>query len=153
MDFLLGRFHGKLHSRSFPELSENVKEKQPVRQMSDNQPSITLTKLGGSSTRLPVASTRWFYYKIHKLEFENNLKFIFRLPNVETNSKNNTQSSPCKNPYSFAPNFKQKSQRGLQSSDSVFGESIGEISWIKKLGFKSIFCEIKNTGFCTLENL
>ena len=59
---------------------------------------------------------------------ENNLKFIFRLPNVETNSKSNTPSSPSKNPYSFAPNFKQK--RVLQSSDSVFGETIGEMGKI-----------------------
>jgi hypothetical protein len=57
ISFILGRFHGKLHSRSFPELSENVKEKQPVRQMSDNQPSIAISKLGGS-TKLPVASTK-----------------------------------------------------------------------------------------------
>lgn len=56
---LLARFHGKLHSRSFPELSsENVKEKLPVRQMSDNQPSITITKLNGN-TKLPVASTKY----------------------------------------------------------------------------------------------
>jgi hypothetical protein len=55
--FVLARFHGKLHSRSFPELSENVKEKQPVRkQMSDNQ-AVSVCKLS-SSTKLPVALTK-----------------------------------------------------------------------------------------------
>lgn len=41
-----GRFHGKLQSRSFPELSDAVKEKPPVRQLSENQ------------SKLPVASTK-----------------------------------------------------------------------------------------------
>jgi hypothetical protein len=54
---LSGRFHGKLHSRSFPELSENVKEKVPVRQMSDNQPQTVTVKLG-QSNKIPVASTK-----------------------------------------------------------------------------------------------
>jgi hypothetical protein len=55
-----GRFYGKLQSRSFPELSDNVKEKQPVRQMSDNSPSTITLKLGqNNKQQLPVASTKY----------------------------------------------------------------------------------------------
>jgi hypothetical protein len=53
--------------------------------------------------------------------------FFFRLPIVETSVKSNTQSSPCKNPYSFAPAYVNKAPRVLQSSDAVFGESIGRV--------------------------
>ena len=53
---VLGRFYGKLQSRSFPELSDNVKEKLPVRQMSDNLPTVTV-KIG-QNNKQPVASTR-----------------------------------------------------------------------------------------------
>lgn len=45
---------------------------------------------------------------------------------METSVKSNTQTSPCKNPYSFAPAYVNKGQRVLQSSDAVFGESIGK---------------------------
>jgi hypothetical protein len=55
-NFFAGRFYGKLQSRSFPELSESVKEKQPVRQMSDNQPTVTAK--GGQMSKQQVASTK-----------------------------------------------------------------------------------------------
>lgn len=44
---------------------------------------------------------------------------------VDTTIKSSTQPSPCKNPYSFAPAYVNKAPRVLQSSDAVFGESIG----------------------------
>jgi hypothetical protein len=56
LNFISGRFHGKLHSRSFPELSE----KQPIRQLSDNaQPTVTVKM--GQNNKQPVASTKYIY--------------------------------------------------------------------------------------------
>lgn len=52
---VLGRFYGKLQSRSFPELSDAVKEKPPVRQLSENQSSSSRH----GQTKLPVASTKY----------------------------------------------------------------------------------------------
>ncbi|CRL02767.1 CLUMA_CG016016, isoform A [Clunio marinus] len=92
-----GRFYGKLHSRSFPELSDAKREKPPVRQNSDNQAST----IKHEQMKLPVASTKF--------------------PAVETGVKSNNSYVSNQNPYSFDPVFKNKGNY----SDEVFGESTG----------------------------
>lgn len=53
----LGRFYGKLQSRSFPELSDATKEKPPIRQLSDSDNQTNSAKWG--QNKLPVASTKY----------------------------------------------------------------------------------------------
>jgi hypothetical protein len=88
-----GRFQGR-QSRSFPELSDTIKERVPIRQLSDSQQS---SKNG--QTKLPVASSRF--------------------PAVETNNEGNSCGNN-KNPYSFGPNYKSKYQQKFNESNGKY---------------------------------
>lgn len=60
--------------------------------------------------------------------------FLFRFPAVENQDRNNSCLPMIKNPYSFAPGFKTKSNMKLpQSSDGFFSDSIGETNLLDKV--------------------
>ncbi|CAO1350164.1 unnamed protein product [Diamesa hyperborea] len=100
----MSRFYGKLQSRSFPELSDATKEKTPIRQLSDSDNQTNSAKWGHN--KQPVASTKF--------------------PAVENQDRNNSCLPMIKNPYSFAPGFKTKSNMKLPlSSDGFYSDSIG----------------------------